>query len=123
MDGEALMRRCCMDVGIDFDSLFYYKASQVSLHPGTRITQPYNSKSIDNIDYIIRYFPDNDIFFVWHHIRGRNSCGFKVPEDYSLQHGKIRKDEKRIGDSKEREIVFSFDSSGVEMFLEEVLKR
>lgn len=123
MDGEALLRRCCEKVGLDFDSIFYFKKSQVSLHPGRRITQSYISSAIKDIDYIVRYYPDNDIFFVWHHIRGRNSCSFAVPKDYKIQSGTIRKDTKIIGDgSKRRELVFSFSSTDTMKFLEEIIK-
>ena len=122
MDGEALLRRCCEDADLDFDSIFYFQSSQVSLHPGRRIIQQYTSSVINNRDYIVRYYPDNDIFFVWWHIRGRNSCSFNVPKDYSLERGTIRKDMKRIGNKgHDEEPVFSFYSSDVSKFLEEVV--
>ena len=119
MKGETLMHQCCEKADLDFDTTFFFKASQVALHPGSRITQQYNSSEIDDKDYIVRYFPDNDIFFVWYHIRGRNSCSLQVPMDYSISKGKVRKDMKRIGDSKDLEPVFSFRSSGVEKFIKE----
>lgn len=122
MDGEALLRRCCENIGLDFDSIFYFQSSQVALHPGKRIAQQYISSTIDDKDYIVRYYPDNDIFFVWLHVRGRNSCSFNVPKDYSLERGTIRKDTKKLGDKSHRkEPVYSFYSSEVSKFLEEVV--
>ena len=120
MNGKSLFQRCCVDAGIDFEQTFFFQTSQVALHLGKRISQAYISCQINNIDYIVRYYPDNDIYFVWNHIRGRNSCSFSVPPDYSVISGNIRKDYKRIGDGrKNTEPVYSFSSIDVKRFLEE----
>lgn len=119
MDGKMLFQKCCKEVGIDFDSTFFFAESQVALHKGKRITQNYNPKSIGEKDYIVRYYPDNDIYFVWLHIRGRNSCSFNVPNDYAVTSGIIRVDEKRIGKGKNTEPVFSFRSRDIAKFLKE----
>lgn len=118
MDGEALVRRCCKEKGLDFDQLFYFSVSRVSLHPGKRIVQSCESHKIGNKEFIMRYYPDNDIFFVWNHIYGRSSCSFGVPQDYSISPGTIRVDEKRIGDSKDTEPVYSFVSNDIGKFLD-----
>lgn len=119
MNGLRLFCKYCEDLGIDFDSTFFFAESRVALHKGKRITQSYNSKSIGEKDYIVRYYPDNDIYFVWLHIRGRNSCSLNVPSDYAIISGTIRVDEKRIGKGKDTEPVFSFYSRDITKFLKE----
>lgn len=122
MNGEELLRRHCKNVGLDFDSTFYVKSSQVALHPGKRIQQKCEINELDEVAYVVRYFPDDDIFFAWRYLRGRNSCSFKVPEDYSIQPGTVRKDTKTIGDgSGRKETVYSFFSKDINKFLEEVI--
>lgn len=120
MNGEELFRRCCEDLDLDFEEMFFFQVSQSYLRRGSRIQQNYISKNIPEKQYIVRYYPTEDIFFVWYHILGRNSGSLKIPNDFAVEPNELLRIAKRRGDNLP-ETVFAFTSNGIHTFFEEVV--